>query len=82
MYSCVLCVTFREEGGQNIDLVRFSDSEGGKSSCPQSLPLIASLLQTARQKGLTQLCETFSGEPPGIRTPDPLIKSQMLCQLS
>ncbi len=24
----------------------------------------------------------FSGEPPGIRTPDPLIKSQMLCQLS
>ena len=23
-----------------------------------------------------------SGEPPGIRTPDPLIKSQMLCQLS
>ena len=24
----------------------------------------------------------FNGEPPEIRTPDPLIKSQMLCQLS
>lgn len=42
-------VTFREEGGKNIDLVRFSDSKEGKSGCSQSLPLIDSLLQTAGQ---------------------------------
>ena len=24
----------------------------------------------------------FSGDPPGIRTPDPLLKRQLLCQLS
>ena len=24
----------------------------------------------------------FFGDPPGIRTPDPLLKRQLLCQLS
>ena len=28
------------------------------------------------------LCVPFSGDPAGIRTPDPLLKRQLLCRLS
>lgn len=34
------------------------------------------------QKPRYRLIAGFYGDPPEIRTPDPLIKSQMLCQLS
>lgn len=40
------------------------------------------LKQRKSKENLNFPCFSSSGEPPEIRTPDPLIKSQMLCQLS
>ncbi len=34
------------------------------------------------KKADTRMGICFFGDPPGIRTPDPLLKRQLLCQLS
>ena len=34
------------------------------------------------KKANTHMGVGFFGDPPGIRTPDPLLKRQLLCQLS
>ena len=34
------------------------------------------------KKANTRMDVGFFGDPPGIRTPDPLLKRQLLCQLS
>ena len=54
---------------------------GGHLTVPGSTGTVRFLSQ-ASKKANTQMGIGFFGDPPGIRTPDPLLKRQLLCQLS